>query len=116
MNKLNEEIKNNLFNKYIKPALNQIELNMKKNLEDINFKIKEIQINNTNEYSNDYNYNNYNNSINKLSNIKGSSSSKLRKKKYEEINRLGEKLYQKLIEKEKKLEQLKKETSKYFDD
>ena len=116
MNKLNEEIKNNLFNKYIKPALNQIELNMKKNLEDINFKIKEIQINNTNEYSNDYNYNNYNNSINKLSNIKGSSSSKLRNEKYEEINRLGEKLYQKLIEKEKKLEQLKKETSKYFDD
>ena len=46
-----------------------------------------------------------------------SSSSSLEKKnfqrkKYEEINRLGEKLYGKLMEKEKKLNLLKQETTK----
>jgi hypothetical protein len=44
------------------------------------------------------------------------SSSKLRNEKYEEINKLGEKLYQKLLEKEKKLKLLKKETSKFLED
>ena len=34
------------------------------------------------------------------------------RKKYEEINRLGEKLYDKLMEKEKKLKLLKQETTK----
>jgi prefoldin subunit 5 len=41
-------------------------------------------------------------------------TSKIRNEKFEEINRLGEKLYQKLCEKEQKLRLLKKETSKYL--
>ena len=43
-------------------------------------------------------------------------TSKIRKEKYEEINRLGEKLYQKLCEKEQKLRLLKKETTKYSEE
>ena len=41
-----------------------------------------------------------------------SKKKNLQRKKYEEINRLGEKLYDKLMEKEKKLKLLKQETTK----
>ena len=47
------------------------------------------------------------------SNYEGSIDKKNKqRKKYEEINRLGEKLYDKLMEKEKKLKLLKQETTK----
>ena len=67
----------------------------------------EIKSNNTNEYINGeemiFSNNNYEGSLNKKN---------MQRKKYEEINRLGEKLYDKLMEKEKKLKLLKQETTK----
>ena len=42
------------------------------------------------------------------------SSSLKRNEKLEEINKLGEKLYDKLVEKEKKLQEFKNETTNYF--
>jgi hypothetical protein len=41
-------------------------------------------------------------------------STQKRNEKFDEINRLGEKLYDKLMEKEKKLQDLKNETTKYL--
>ena len=67
----------------------------------------EIKSNNTNEYINGeetiLTNNNYEGSLNKKNQ---------QRNKYEEINRLGKKLYTKLIEKEKKLNLLKQETTK----
>ena len=122
INNLGEQIKNDISNKYLKPALNKIELKMKRSLDEINYKIDEINI--FNKSNNNIKNKNNKNEIqsNKFfnfptnSDIFDKSSSKLRNEKYEEINRLGEKLYQKLLEKEKKLKQLKKETSKFLDD
>ena len=122
INNLSEQIKDDISNKYLKPALNKIELKMKRSLDEINYKIDEINI--FNKSNNNIKNKNNKNEIqsNKFfnfptnSDIFDKSSSKLRNEKYEEINRLGEKLYQKLLEKEKKLKQLKKETSKFLDD
>ena len=55
--------------------------------------------------------NNINEEQNSKDDIYNKTSSKLKKEKYEEINRLGEKLYKKLLEKEKKLKLLKQETN-----
>ena len=122
INKLSEEIKNDISIKFLKPALNNIELKMKRSIDEINYKIDEMNIFNksNNSIKNKNNKNQI--QLNKFSefptnsDIFDKSSSKLRNEKYEEINRLGEKLYQKLLEKEKKLKQLKKETSKFLDD
>ena len=44
------------------------------------------------------------------------SSSKLRNEKFDEINRIGEKLYNKLLEKEKKLKLLKLEKTRFLNE
>ena len=123
LNKFTEKIKNEIANKYLKPSLNQIEFKMKKNLEEINNKIDEInKYNNFNQSNNNIKYiKDENNFSNKFSGIQSNNnisktSSMLRNEKYEEINKLGERLYQKLLEKEKKLKLLKKETSKFLND
>ena len=109
-----EEIKNDIYNKLIKPSINQIENNMKKNFDEIKEKINEM---------NKINYiNNYNDKKNKMmesitnSDLLSKGTSKLRNERFEEINRLEEKLYQKLLEKEKKLRLLKQETSKFLEE
>ena len=103
--------------------MNQIEFKMKKNLEEINNKIDEMtKYNNFNQSNNNIKYiKDENNFSNKFSGIQSNNnisktSSMLRNEKYEEINKLGERLYQKLLEKEKKLKLLKKETSKFLND
>ena len=123
LNKFTEKIKNEIANKYLKPSLNQIEFKMKKNLEEINNKIDEMtKYNNFNQSNNNIKYiKDENNFSNKFSGIQSNNnisktSSMLRNEKYEEINKLGERLYQKLLEKEKKLKLLKKETSKFLND
>ena len=121
---LGEEIKKEIFNKYLRPSLNQIEINMNRNIVEIKDKIDEINKNNNLQKYNNFKYTNYKDkktenkySVNSSNNdIFSKSSSKLRNDKYEEINKLGEKLYQKLLEKEKKLKLLKKETSKFLED
>ena len=129
LNNITEQIKNEICNKYLRPALNQIEISMKKNLNELKNKFGIENKKESIEF-NDYKIsNNINKNINKKydynkSNFSGiqsnndlmDSSSKLRNEKYEEINKLGEKLYQKLLEKEKKLKLLKKETSKFLED
>ena len=83
---------------------------MKQNMEDIKKKVELIN------YSNDNNTNIINGEeiISTTNNNEETSLDKRNKqrKKYEEINRLGEKLYDKLMEKEKKLKLLKQETTK----
>ena len=121
-----EMIKNQIYNKLLKPSLNQIEDVMKQNIDEIKEKINDI--NNINNINNLENINRNNNSDerfdkkNKMlesltnSELFSKGTAKLRNEKYEEINRLGEKLYQKLLEKEKKLKLLKQETSKLIED
>jgi len=115
---LGEEIKNHINNNLLKPSINQIENVMKQNIDEIKEKINEINKNNNINNNDNNNYIRDKNlkmldSINN-SDLMSKNTSKIRNEKYEEINRLGEKLYQKLKEKEEKLKLLKRETSKYL--
>ena len=124
---ITEQIKYDIYNKYIKPSLNQIEFNMKQSIDELKNKLdkkdKNSKLNNNKNYNTINNINNKNvyeqnnfSGIQSNNDILYNSSSKLTEEKYEEINKLGEKLYQKLLEKEKKLKLLKKETSKFLED
>ena len=134
-----DNLKNQIFEKYLQPSINEIEKSMRQNIEDIKEKVDSI--NNTNitsnsirktnnkyynnilneEDDNNFKFNNYdgysidlkskNNEQNSKGDIYNRTSSKIRREKYEEINRLGEKLYDKLLEKEKKLKLLKQEAN-----
>ena len=112
---LGEEIKNQIYDKFISPSIEQIENIMKQNIEEIKDKLNEI---------------NYNNALNNISNnsfkknkllqsrstfdLSSRRNSKIKNEKYKEINRLAEKLYQKLNLKAQKIKLLKEETSKYL--
>lgn len=112
---LGEEIKNQIYDKFILPSIEQIENAMKQNIDEINDRLNEI---------------NYNNALNNISNNTFKSNklfhsqssldldyrrnSKTKNEKYKEINRLSEKLFQKLNQKEQKIKLLKEETSKYL--
>ena len=107
--KLDEKLgilQNNIFDKYLKPTINKIGNTMQKNIEQIQYEVDNLEkqnINNTNEISKeDLSY--------KL------STSKIRNQKFDEINKIGERLYNKLLEKEKKLKLLKKEKAKFLND
>ena len=128
-----DNLQNQIFEKYLKPSINEIEKSMRENIEDIKEKVESI--NHTNITNNSYIKNKYNNLMDNEENInynndydtysiinknneqnsKGDiyhkTSSRIKKEKYEEINRLGEKLYSKLLEKEKKLKLLNQETN-----
>ena len=128
-----DNLQNQIFEKYLKPSINEIEKSMRENIEDIKEKVESI--NHTNITNNSYiknknnnlmdneeniNYNNdydaysiinKNNEQNSKGDIYHKTSSRIKKEKYEEINRLGEKLYNKLLEKEKKLKLLNQETN-----
>ena len=127
MYNITEQIKYEIYNKYIRPSLNQIEINMKQSIDQLKNKLdkkeKNKKLNNNENYNTINNINNKNafeknnfSGIQSNNDILYNSSSKLADEKYEEINKLGEKLYQKLLEKEKKLKLLKKETSKFLED
>ena len=95
---MSEEIKNDISIKLLKPALNNIELKMKRSIDEINYKIDEMNIFNKSNNSIKNKNNKNQKQLNKFSefptnsDIFDKSSSKLRNEKYEEINRLGEKL------------------------
>ena len=115
--KLDEKLgylKNNLYDKFLQPTINKIGDSMKKNIEQIKtqvdtlgnnlYKQKNILEKNNNYFGNDeYDEENI-----------YKSSSHLRNEKFDEINRISEKLYNKLLEKEKKLKILKQERSKFL--
>ena len=130
---LSDNLKNQIFEKYLQPSINEIEKSMRQNIEDIKDKVDSITNTNNSTVINKYDkyYNKTfddesNNEIYKGSielknkygkqNSKGDiyfkTSSKLKKEKYEEIDRLGAKLYDKLMEKERKLKILNQTTMK----
>ena len=113
---LGEEIKNQIYDKFISPSIEQIENVMKQNIDGIKDRINEINYNNALYKISD----NYFNKNNKLLQSRASfdldtrQNSLIRNEKYKEINRLSEKLYQKLNLKAQKIRLLKEETSKYL--
>ena len=122
MENLGEKIKIQINNNLLKPYINKLENDMKENIDKIKKQINNMNKNNDFEYLNN-NKNEYSKRKNQLFESNKSDnefpalnkgSSELRNQKYEEINKLGEKLYQKLVEKEKKLKLLKRETLKYL--
>ena len=115
LQKLGEEIKNQIYDKFISPSIEQIENVMKQNIDEIKDRLNEIDYNNS--------LNNFgNNSFKKSKLLQSRSSydlssrrnSKIKNEKYKEINRLAEKLYQKLNLKAQKIKLLKEETAKYL--
>jgi hypothetical protein len=110
-------IKNNLFDKFLQPKIEEIGNSMKKNIEKIKSKVDDIG-NSLNKQK--YNFEKsegdcpYFQNDDNYDEMIFQSSSKLRNEKFDEINRLGEKLYDKLMEKERKLQDLKNETTKYL--
>ena len=108
--KLDEKLgtlQNNIFDKYLKPTINKIGDSMNKYMEQIQLEVDNINdkpnLNNINiESKNDFG--------SKL------STSKIRNQKFDEINKIGERLYNKLKEKEEKLKLLKQEKAKFLNE
>ena len=107
-------LKTNLFDKFLQPKINEIGESMKKNIEQLKSKVDTIG-NNINIYKDKNIYEKTNSNSNEESLIY-KSSSKIRNEKFDEINRIGEKLYNKLLEKEKKLKLLKQEKTKFLNE
>ena len=115
-NNIQSQINDNL----LRPSIKSIEKTMKNNMEEIKDKLIQLNLNTNNN-------NNFNQSegtsfvdsyrISKslfTSQNDNKSSSVKRNEKFEEINKIGEKLYDKLVEKEKKLQEFKNETTNYL--
>ena len=98
-------LQNNIFDKYLKPTINKIGNSMNKYIEQI-----QLEVNNINDRQNINNINTA--SKNELSSKL--STSKIRNQKFDEINKIGERLYNKLKEKEQKLKLLKQEKAKFL--
>ena len=111
--------KDNIYEKFLGPTINEIGNSMKKNIEQLKNKVDTIgnniynQNNNIQDNDND-NFNFDDNYENYEDDDEYKTSSKLRNEKFDEINRIGENLYNKLLEKEKKLKLLKQEKAKYL--
>ena len=106
--KLDEKLgslQNNIFDKYLKPTINKIGDSMNKYMEQIQLEVDNI---NDKPNLNNINIESKNDLGTKL------STSKIRNQKFDEINKIGERLYNKLLEKEKKLKLLKQEKAKFL--
>ena len=106
--KLDEKLgslQNNIFDKYLKPTINKIGDSMNKYMEQIQLEVDNI---NDKPNLNNINIESKNDLGSKL------STSKIRNQKFDEINKIGERLYNKLLEKEKKLKLLKQEKAKFL--
>lgn len=110
----NVELK--MLNNFLKPSLQSIENNLKLDINQINSKLNNMNVNITS--ANDFNKNVMNDSKLQESSFIKSSSNRNNdphmETKISEINKLGERLYEKLMEKEKKLNELKNETTSYL--
>ena len=109
-------IKNNLFDKFLQPKLEEIGNSVKKNIDKIKSKVDNIG-NSIGKQK--YNFEKSEGSYPYIPNEENDemifkSSSKLRNEKFDEINRINENLYNKLLEKEKKLKLLKLEKTKFL--
>ena len=118
LNVLANNIQSQINDNLLIPSIKSIEKTMKNNMEEIKDKL--IQLNLTSNNNNNLNQSNsfidsYRVSKSLLSSQNDNKSSSVkRNEKYEEINKIGEKLYDKLVEKEKKLQEFKNETTNYF--
>ena len=115
---LANNIENQVFKDFLQPSIQQIEVRMKENMDEIKDKLNNLN-NNTNIVSQSENTSfidsyRMNRSIRSSMNEGGKTSTQRKEEKYDKINKIGEKLYNKLVEKEKKLQDLKKETSNYL--
>ena len=115
---LANHIQEQLNNNFLKPSIQSIENTMKNNMNEIKEKLNQINTHSNNNLLNQ-SETSFVDSIKESKSLLGSQSdiknSTLRRnEQYDEINRLGEKLYDKLVEKEKKLEEFKIETTNYF--
>ena len=115
---LANNIENQVFKDFLQPSIQQIEVRMKENMDEIKDKLNNLN-NNTNIVSQSENTSfidsyRMNRSLRSSMNEGGKTSTQRKEEKYDEINKIGEKLYNKLVEKEKKLQDLKKETSNYL--
>ena len=88
---------------------------MQKNIEQIKYKVDAIG-NSIYTEKDIFDKNNSNVQIDEDDDYEYKNSSKLRNEKFDEINRIGEKLYNKLVEKEKKLNLLKQEKTRFLNE
>lgn len=90
---ITSNIETQIYNNFLKPSINTIEKTMRNNFDEIKSKLKTISYNNveTNRLSMDSFENDYN--------LKSSSTNKRIDNKLDEANTLGERLYEKLLEK-----------------
>ena len=95
-------LQNNLYNKFIVPTINEIGNSMKKNIELIKNRVDTIGNSIYSQKNNNDKNGNFIQNNEDEDEIEYKSSSKLRNEKFDEINRIGEKLYNNLLEKEKK--------------
>ena len=115
---LANHIQEQLNNNFLKPSIQSIENTMKNNMNEIKEKLNQINTHSNNNLLNQSetsfveSIRGTKSLLNSQSDIKNSTIR--RNEQYDEINRLGEKLYDKLVEKEKKLEEFKIETTNYF--
>lgn len=114
---LANNIENQVYKDFLQPSINAIENRMKENLDEIKEKLSNLNNNNNlNSQSENTSFiDSYrmNRSIRSSMNDVGKSTQR-RNDKFDEINKIGEKLYDKLVEKEKKLKDLKNETTNYL--
>ena len=114
---LANNIENQVYKDFLQPSINAIENRMKENLDEIKEKLSNLNNNNNlNSQSENTRFiDSYrmNRSIRSSMNDVGKSTQR-RNDKFDEINKIGEKLYDKLVEKEKKLKDLKNETTNYL--
>ena len=115
---LANHIQEQLNNNFLKPSIQSIENTMKNNMNEIKEKLNQINTHSNNNLLNQ-SETSFIDSIKESKSLLGSqsdikNSTLKRNEQYDEINKLGEKLYDKLVEKEKKLEEFKIETNNYF--
>ena len=119
LNILANNIQNQINDNLLVPSIRNIENTMKNNMNEIKDRLTQLNLNSNNNNFNQSEGTSFVDSYRVSKSLFTSqnelrSSSLKRNEKLEEINKLGEKLYDKLVEKEKKLQEFKNETTNYF--
>ena len=110
-------LQNNICNKFLRPTINKFGNSIKKNMEEVRKQVDTIGSNiyfKKNNLENEKSY--FGKDEQEDDNIEYKTSSNLRKEKFDEIDRIGEKLYNKLVEKEKKLKISKQEKTRFLNE
>ena len=123
-NEINREIdeklgnlENNICNKFLRPTINKFGNSIKKNMEEVKKQVDTIGSNiyfKKNNLEKEKSY--FGKDEQEDDNMEFKTSSHLRNEKFDEIDRIGEKLYNKLVEKEKKLKISKQEKTRFLNE